>query len=162
MSRLVPYPVLSLLLVMMWLLLTRFSVGHLVLGSLIALVAGRAAAALHPPSTGLRRWDLIPLLFWRVFVDIVRSNLAVAFLILTNGRHGKRRSGFVLIPLKIRNPNALALLACIVTATPGTAWLEYDSDEGVLNLHVFDLLDEQEWRDIVHNRYESLLLEIFE
>jgi len=44
MSRLVPYPLLSLALLVMWLLLTRFSLGHLILGSGIALIAGKAMA----------------------------------------------------------------------------------------------------------------------
>lgn len=162
MSRLVPYPFVSFLLLMMWLMLTRFSLGHVVLGGVLALVAGRAVAALQPARPRLRHWRLMPRLFWMIFTDIIRSNVAVAWLILTNGRHGQRKSGFVLIPLKLRDPNALALLACILTATPGTAWLEYDSDEGLLTLHVFDLLDDEQWRHIVQNRYEALLMEIFE
>jgi len=91
----------------------------------------------------------------------VRSNLAVGRLMLTNGRHGARRSGFVEIPLRLRNPVALALLALIVTATPGTAWLEYDPKTGVLLLHVFDMIDEEDWRVLIRDRYESLLLEAF-
>lgn len=162
MSRLVPYPLGSLLLVLMWLMLTRFSLGHLVLGTGIALVAGRAMAALQPSRPRLRRWQVMPKLFFTVFFDIIRSNIAVAWLILTSGRHGKRKSGFVLIPLRLRDPSALAILAAILTATPGTAWLDYDSDSGILTLHVFDLLDEEEWITIVRDRYEAMLMEIFE
>ena len=64
--------------------------------------------------------------------------------------------------MRLRDPAALALLAIIITATPGTAWLEYDADTGVLLLHIFDLVDEAQWRDLILNRYESRLLEIFE
>ena len=35
--------------------------------------------------------------------------------------------------------NALALLSCILTATPGTAWLEFDRQTGILLIHVLDL-----------------------
>ena len=35
----------------------------------------------------------------------------------------------------------------IVTSTPGTAWMDYDAARGRLLLHVFDLVDEDEWRD---------------
>jgi multicomponent K+:H+ antiporter subunit E len=97
-----------------------------------------------------------------VSLDIVRSNIAVAWLILTGGRNGLRRSNFIEIPLELRSQGALAILAIILTATPGTAWLEYKPDTGTLLLHVFDLVDEATWRDLIKNRYEALLLEIFE
>ena len=89
------------------------------------------------------------------------SNAAVAWLILTSDRGGTRRSGFLHVPLRLRHPSALAVLAIIVTATPGTAWLEFDADSGVLLLHVFDLVDEAQWLDLIQNRYEARLLEVF-
>ncbi|MBP1805232.1 Na+/H+ antiporter subunit E [Rubellimicrobium aerolatum] len=162
MSRLVPHPLLSALLLLMWLALTRVSLGQLVLGALVALVAGWAMARLRPARPRLRRASAIPRLLGLVAWDILRSNAAVAWLILTDGRHGRRRSGFLRVPLRLRDPSALAVLAIIVTATPGTAWLEYDAETGVLLLHVFDLVDESQWRDLIQTRYESLLMEIFE
>lgn len=162
MTRLVPHPVLSFLLLLMWLVLTRFSPGHLVLGSIIALTAGWALTGLHPHAPRLRRWDLIAKLIAIVTLDIIRSNVAVARLILTGGREGKRRSEFIEIPLDLRSQGALAILAIILTATPGTAWLEYKPATGTLLLHVFDMVDEATWRDLIKNRYEALLLEILE
>ena len=162
MSRLVPHPLLSLAVLLMWLFLTRFSLGHLVLGTMIAGIAGWALATLHPAGPRLRRWDLIARLVGIVSVDIIRSNIAVAWLIATGGRNGARRSEFIEIPLDLRSQGALAILAIILTATPGTAWLEYKPAKGTLLLHVFDLVDEATWRDLIKNRYEALLLEIFE
>lgn len=161
MSRLLPHPLLSLLLILMWLLLTSFSLGHLVLGTLIALIAGWALGKIEPEAPRIRRiWPLIRLM-GIVSADIVRSNIAVAALILTGGRKGARRSAFVDIPLRLQDPVPLALLAMIVTATPGTAWLDHDPDSGVLLLHVFDMVDEDGWRHLIRDRYEALLLEAF-
>lgn len=162
MKRFVPYPLLTIALILMWLVLTSFSPGHLLLGTIIALVIGRWMAALQPARPRLRRWDLIPRLLGIVSYDVLRSNIAVATLILTRSNNGRRRSGFIEIPLDLRDQTALALLAVIITATPGTAWLEYNSVRGTLLLHVFDLVDEAAWHDLVKNRYEQLLLEIFE
>ena len=162
MSRLFPYPLLTLGLLLMWLLLNRFSPGHLLLGTAVAIVAGKAMSALEPAKPRIRRWDLIAQLLGVVLYDIVRSNLAVAALILTGGRHGQRRSGFVEIPLTLRDSTALAILAVIVTATPGTAWMQYDARHGAVLLHVFDLVDEADWISLIKGRYESLLLEIFQ
>lgn len=162
MSRLVPYPLLTAGLVLMWLMLTHFSLGHLVLGTGVAIFAGWAMGALGPERPSLRRASAIPRLVGIVAWDILRSNAAVAWLILTHGRGGTRRSGFLHIPLRLRHRSALAALAVIVTATPGTAWLEYDEETGVLLLHVFDMVDEADWLDLIQNRYEARLLEIFE
>jgi multicomponent K+:H+ antiporter subunit E len=157
MTRLFPYPLLWAGLTLMWLLLTSFSLGNLILGTAVATIAGLAASALKPERPRLRRVDLILQLFGRIMVDIVRSNVAVARLIVTGG---PAKSGFVEIPLELRDPTGLAILAIVLTSTPGTAWIDYDSAHGRLLLHVFDLHDGDDWRDIVKTRYETLLLEI--
>ena len=59
MTRIVPHPLLTGALIVMWLLLNRFSLGHLLLGTAIALVAGRAMAALEPVRPRIRRPDLV-------------------------------------------------------------------------------------------------------
>lgn len=161
MTRLLPHPLLSLALVLMWLILTRFSLGHLALGSVIAVLAGLAFARIEPQRPCIRAWWPLIRLAGIVAVDIARSNRAVAGLLLTNGRGDSRRSAVVEVPLRLRDPVALALLAVIVTATPGTAWLDYAPETGTLHVHVFDMVDEEEWRMLIRDRYEALLLEAF-
>ena len=75
---------------------------------------------------------------------------------------GTFHSGFVRVPLELRDPNALAVLAMIVTATPGTAWAELAFDRSVLLLHVLSLDDEAELVATIKRRYERPLMEIFE
>ena len=120
-----PYPLLAAALLLMWMLLTSFSVGQFLLGGVVAMAASRVMAALQPAKPRLRRWQLIPRLVGIVALDILRSNAAVASIILQGGGHS-RVSGFVAIPLDLRDKTGLAVLACIVTSTPGTAWIEYD------------------------------------
>ena len=160
MSRLLPHPLLAAGLVLMWLLLNGFTPGQFLLGLAVALFAGWAMAALEPQRLSIRSWPALFKLVGVVFVDILRSNVGVVRAILSG--NGRRRSGFVAIPLDIRDRNALATLALIINNTPGTAWLEYDSASGVMLLHVFDYTTDAEWVDIVKNRYEVLLKEIFE
>ena len=160
MTRLVPSPVVSAGLLVLWLLLNGLSVGHILLGGTVALIGGWAFAVLEPPKMRLRR----PLTVFRlaafVFADIVRSNVAVARIIL--GLEPRRwTSGFVDIPLQLRDPYALAALACIITSTPGTLWVDFDEASGTLTIHVLDLVDETEWVRTIKGRYERLLLEIF-
>jgi multicomponent K+:H+ antiporter subunit E len=161
MSRILPYPLLAFSLLVMWILLNGLSLGHVLLGSVVAIGAARAMSALQPAKPRLRRWGLLLPLFGAVMIDIVRSNIAVAGIILSAGRR-PRTAGFVFIPLELRDPTGLAVLACILTSTPGTAWVEYRSSTGTLLLHVLDLIDEKDWIELIKTRYERLLLEIFE
>ncbi|KQZ96514.1 cation:proton antiporter [Mesorhizobium sp. Root157] len=160
MRRLLPYPVLAASLLIMWVLLNGLSVGHVVLGCIVAVGASLAMVALQPDKPMVRRWDMIPRLVTVVLIDILRSNIEVAAIILTGRRMGK--PGFVMIPLELRDPTGLAILACIITSTPGTAWVEYHAGSGRLRIHVLDLIDEPALVDQIKQRYESLLMEIFE
>ncbi|TPP03967.1 Na+/H+ antiporter subunit E [Rhizobium glycinendophyticum] len=157
----IPYPLLSLSLLLMWLLLNDFNLGHLILGAVVATFGGWAMASLRPGKPVMKKWYLIPKLLLRVFVDIIRSNLAVALLIL-RGKRQKHTSGFISIPLRIEHPTALAVMAVILTSTPGSAWLAYDGRRKTVLIHVLDLIDEDAWVTNIKDRYESLLLEIIE
>jgi multicomponent K+:H+ antiporter subunit E len=148
-------------LLILWLLLTEtLSLGQILLGAAAALIGGWALAALEPPKARLRRPGVIFRLTAFVLADIVRSNFAVARIILGFGRRG-RTPGFVSIPLELRDPYGLATLACIITSTPGTLWVGFDSATGTLTIHVLDLVDENEWVRTIKSRYERSLLEIF-
>lgn len=160
MRRLVPFPLLALVLLLMWLLLTQsFSAGQVLLGLAVALLATRATAALRPEVSKIRSPRAVVRLAAAVAADIARSNLAVARIVLSPRR--RHVSGFVRLPLELRDRHGLAVLAIIITATPGTAWVDYDRKRGSLLIHVLDLIDEDEWVRFIKSRYETQLLEIF-
>lgn len=144
-----------------WLLLNgSLSPGHLLLGLAISALMALGFQAVRPVRPRIRRPLAALRLLARVAPDILRSNLAVGRIVLGLARG--RRSGFVDIPLRLRDPHALATLAAIVTATPGTVWSDLSPDDSVLTLHVLDLRDEVAVRRLIRERYEELLLEIFE
>lgn len=161
MKRWLPFPLFSLTLLVTWLLASQsVSPGNLVLGAVVGVVTALTLNALELPRAVLRRPGTALRLAFNVLIEIARSNYSVARIVLgTSGR--ERRSGFANIPLETRNPYSLALLACIITATPGTVWVEYDSARNTMLLHVLDLIDEHEWAAIVKQRYEKPLMEIF-
>ena len=90
----------------------------------------------------------------------MKSNIAVARIILGTKRK-ERTAGFVEIPLELRDPYGLAALACIITSTPGTLWVDFNEASGILTIHVLDLVNESEWVGIIKGRYERRLMEIF-
>ncbi|HLQ86407.1 MAG TPA: Na+/H+ antiporter subunit E [Salinisphaeraceae bacterium] len=160
MRRWLAHPLLAGFLLLAWVLLQQsLAPGTIVLGLLLALVLCRVLERLQPPAVRVRRPLLLLRLLLRVFGDIVRSNIAVATLLLSQRRDF--HSGFVTIPLQLQNPYALAMLACIITSTPGTIWVSHDSRSSMLVIHVLDLVDEQGWIADIKQRYEQPLLEIF-
>lgn len=161
MRRWLPHPTLSLFILATWLVLNQsFAVGHLLLGAGLGLALGIGFERLQPPPLRIRRRGLLLKLAVRVFGDVIRSNLALLRIIIT-GRSRSVTSGFVSIPLELTNPYGLAVLACIITATPGTIWMSYESQDRILLIHVFDLIDENEWIHTVTERYARPLQEIF-
>lgn len=162
MSRYFPHPLMFVALLLMWLALTRFSLGHLVLGSAIAMGASWVVGLLRPKRVRIRSWRALIVLFFTVGYDIIRSNIQVAVIIVRELLGHKRSPGFILLKLRLRDRNALATLAMIITATPGTAWIEHDPEDGRLLLHILDLREEQDWQVLIGDRYELLLMEIFE
>lgn len=159
MKRLVPHPLMAMVLLVTWLLLLRsFTPGAVVSGVVLALWLSRVFGRLQPPPVRVRRPGMLLALLARVCGDIVRSNLAVARIIVLHPRGV--RAGFVTIPLELTHPYGLAALACIITATPGTIWVGHDPARGVLVIHVLDFVDPDVWITNIKRRYERPLLEI--
>lgn len=162
MNWLLPYPLLSATLLVLWLLLNQtISAGHLVLGSVLAILASWAMAALRPEKARIRRPGAAFRLAGMVLVDILRSNIAVGRIIVSSREPGMN-AGFLTIPLQLRSRHGLAVLSIIITSTPGTIWVNYDAAKGILLLHVLDLVDETAWIRLIKDRYERRLMEIFE
>jgi len=162
MKRLLPSPLLSVCLFVLWLLLSRsVSAGHLILAAVLAVLVPLLTGGLRPLAVRIRRPGTVLRLGLRVMADTIESNLAVVrFLVFPSRR--RHPSGFVHIPLELRDPNALAVLAMIVCITPGTAWAEISLDRSILLLHVLEVDDPQAIAARVKERYERPLMEIFE
>ena len=162
MKRLLPSPLLSLALFVLWLLLSQsVGAGTLLLGAVQAVAWPLLTRGLRPAPVRMRRPQAMLRLLGNVAVDVVLSNLEVALTLLTR-RSEHIPSGFVRVPLAVRDPNALAVLAMIVAATPGTAWAELSLDRSVLLIHVLSLRDEAQFIQSIQHRYERHLREIFE
>lgn len=162
MKRWLPYPTMSLFALGTWLLLNQsLAPGHLVLGTVFGIGLGAAFERFQPPPLRIRNRRRLLSLIARVVVDVVRSNLALLRIIL-GGESRVVTSGFVYIPLELTSPYGLAALACIITATPGTIWVSYQSRERLLLIHVLDLLDETVWIRTITDRYAAPLKEVFE
>ena len=162
MKRLLPAPLLSIALFILWLILNRsLSLGHVLLALVLAVAIPVLRGGLRPLPVRIRKPGVVLRLMLTIMFDTLRSNLAVVRLLLAPGKR-RHAAGFVRVQLDVRDPNALAALAMIVCITPGTAWAELSFDRATLLLHVLELSDADALAAHIKTRYERPLMEIFE
>lgn len=161
MKRLLPNPLLSVGLFLASILMSGSAdPPSILLAVVMALAAPQVMRVLRIEPVRVRNPGAILKLAAWVAVDVLRSNLAVSRILA--GNRTDRTSGFIHIPLDLRDRFGLAVLAIIITSTPGTLWVEYDRARGRLLMHVLDLVDEATWVETIKQRYERPLMEIFE
>jgi len=161
-EKVVPAPVLSSSLFVLWLALARStSIGQIILGLALALVVPPLTSRLRPAAVRIRRPGVILRFILTVSADVLVSNCEVAWGVLT-WRLRPAQSKFVVVPLELRDPLGLAVLAMVTTVVPGTVWSELALDRSALLLHVWDAKDEDAFVRRFKARYERPLREIFE
>ena len=160
--RLLPHPILSLLLVVVWLLLVNaLSLGSLVMGIILGLVIPLVTAAYWPDRPRVRR-PFVALAYVLIVIwDILVANIVVAWTILTKSNEAMQ-STWVTIPLDLRRPEAITILAGTITLTPGTVSADLSDKGHALLVHALDAGDPDAVRDEIKQRYERRLKEIFE
>jgi multicomponent K+:H+ antiporter subunit E len=156
-----PTPLLSILLLLVWLLLVRSTAfGQLLLGSVLAVII---------PLATHRFWDLQPLVgkpvlllrfVLRVLGDIIVANIEVAWLIANPWR--RLRPHFIEYPLMVEKRFTITLLANTISLTPGTVSANLRMDGKTLLIHALDVKDEDALIRTIRERYEQPLKEIYE
>ena len=158
--RWLPHPWLTALLALSWLLLQHtLAPFHLISAVLIGLVVPRLLKGFLPttqPARFLPALKLLGVVLW----DIVVSNITVARLVL--GPMSRPRPAWFKVPLDIEHPTAIALLANIITTTPGTVSCTVDEPGRYILVHALDCSDPAQMAADIKARYERLLLAIFD
>lgn len=94
-----------------------------------------------------------------VLRDIVVANFVVARLVLHPGV--QPRPAWVRVRHTLTDPRGVALLATIITTTPGTVTCVVDEDAGELLVHALNAADPEAVAADILERYEKPLKEIF-
>lgn len=160
-SRLLPMPMHSVLLLLVWLMLnSSLSLGHILLGSVLAIVIPLVCAPLRIPQPSIKKPFKVVTYCLVVLKDIIVANVEVALLVI--GPMRRIKPGFIAVPLDLPDILPVTVLASTVTMTPGTVSAEVSSDKKWLYIHVLDMPnDEQEVIDLIKQRYEARVKEIF-
>jgi len=159
-SRLLPSPMLSLVLTVLWLLLNNtVGFGHIVLGLLLGWVIPILVQGFLIDLPAVRHPLKLCLFGLKVLYDIVIANVHVAKLVI--GPRERLQPAFIEIPMAIEHPFVLAVLTNIISLTPGTVSASLRPDHKVLLIHALDAPDIEALVAEVKTRYETPLLEIF-
>lgn len=161
MRRLLPHPLLTVTLTILWLLLVnQLSAGHLVLGTLLGWLIPFATSSFWPEAIPIRH-PLALLHYLVVFIyDIVRGSFQVAWLILRGPTH--LRPAFIHIPLILKRDLTISLLANTISLTPGTVSAVLSENKRTLIVHTVDTDDAAALVAEIKERYEAPLKLIFE
>ena len=154
------HPWLSGLLAITWLLLQHsLEPVHLLSAILIGLILPRLLHNFVPQTAPIRIKPALRLIRF-VLWDILISNITVARLVL--GSNSRLRPDWVPVPLALSHPMAISLFATIITTTPGTVSCTVDEKRRVILVHALDCNDPVQMAADMKDRYEVLLMAIFE
>ena len=160
-TRLIPHPLLSVTLVLVWLgLVNTFTLGNLILGVVFGLIIPMITAPYWPNRPTIARplkvVEYILIVLW----DIVVANVQVAMIILFK-REPTIQSQWIPIPLELTSAEAITVLAGTITMTPGTVSATLAADGSAILVHCLHTDDPDAIRDEIKTRYEARLKEIF-
>ncbi|MEQ6250267.1 Na+/H+ antiporter subunit E [Sulfitobacter sp. HNIBRBA3233] len=157
-----PHPLLTLLLAIVWVLLQNsLSAGMMVFGLILGTIIPRLTAAFWPERPrGISTFAFLRYGFV-VLWDILVANVQVAWIVLTVP-NARLTPAWIIVPLELRQPEAITILAGTITLTPGTVSADLSESGHYLLVHVLHTDDPDAERDKIKSRYEARLKEIFQ
>ncbi|MCR8827910.1 Na+/H+ antiporter subunit E [Pseudosulfitobacter koreensis] len=160
-QRLLPHPFLTVVLAIVWTLLQNdISAGMVVFGLILGILIPLGTSIWWPDRPmGFRPGRMV---IYSIIVlwDIIVANLQVAWIVLTVP-NAKLKPAWIVVPLDLRDPEAITLLAGTITLTPGTVSADLSDEGHSLLVHVLHTDDPDAVRDEIKTRYENRLERIF-
>ena len=154
-----PHPLVSVIVGVSWSLLNHsLDAGTLVTALVLAVLITRMVFQFIDYTPNIH-WLPAIRLFFVVIWDVIVANIKVAILVLgpTKNLHPK----WFRVPLDTEHEEVNALLAMIITTTPGTVSAGIDQDRGDILVHALSTDDEAAEIEVIKQRYERPLIEIF-
>ncbi|WP_347453480.1 Na+/H+ antiporter subunit E [Acinetobacter thermotolerans] len=154
-----PHPLVSVIVGISWAMLNHsLDTGTLVTSIFLAILIPRLIRPFIDYTPNIH-WLPAIRLFFVVIWDVIVANIKVAILVLgpTKNLHPK----WFRVPLDTEHEEVNALLAMIITTTPGTVSAGIDQDRGDILVHALSTDDEAAEIETIKQRYERPLIEIF-
>lgn len=158
---LMPHPFVTLILAIVWILLqNEITAGMAVMGVILGILIPWGTSIWWPDTPkGFRLGQMVTYTIM-VLWDIIVANIEVAWIVLAKP-NAKLKPAWIVVPLELKQPEAITVLAGTITLTPGTVSADLSDEGHSLLVHVLHTDDPDAVRDDIKNRYERRLLEIF-
>ncbi|MFN3938556.1 MAG: Na+/H+ antiporter subunit E [Gemmobacter sp.] len=160
--RLFPHPYLTILLTFVWVaLINAVTLGTVVFGFILATIIPLMTAAYWPDRPQIKRPFKAVAYVLLVLWDICVANVIVARIVLFMP-NSRLRPAWITVPLDLRTPEAITVLAGTITMTPGTVSSDLSADGRAILVHCLHAPDPDQVVTDIKTRYERRLKEIFE
>lgn len=161
-SRLIPHPLLSITLTLVWIgLVNKVTPGNVLLGVIFGVIVPMITAPYWPDRPTLRRPMVAVRYILVALWDIVVANVQVALMIAFKP-NADFKSRWITVPLELTSPEAITVLAGTITMTPGTLSAMLSADARSILVHCLHTEDPEGEVANIKQRYEQPLKEVFE
>lgn len=160
--RLLPHPLLTLTLALVWVLLSNeVTPGIVIFGLILGVAIPLFTSKFWPASPSLKNYVTLAEYCLVVLWDILVANVQVAYWVVFK-RPQSLSSTFFAVPLDVVRPEAITVLAGTITMTPGTVSCDLAADGRSLLVHGLHVPDVAATVETIKQRYERRLKVIFE
>lgn len=130
-------------------LVVGYAIGYGLLGWLVPSPSARAY---------VRRLPRVLAFIVIYAYEVLKSSLRIAWEVVTPTTH--RRPGIIEVPLDVETDAEIALLANLVTFTPGTVTLDISEDRTRMIVHDMFIEEPDLTRDHIKQRYERWVMRL--
>ncbi len=153
-QRWLPHPLLTFVLVLLWMaLLNSFTIGVVLMGVLLGMLIPIYTAHFWPERPIVRSPHKALVFIAIVAFDMLIANIQVAYLILFRPVE-QLHNRWIRVPLDLTSPEAITVLIGTITLTPGTVASDLAADGSALLMYCLDVKDEEELVQRIKQRYE--------
>lgn len=158
-QRWIPHRFISVIVGLTWLMLSHsLDAYNLLVAGILALVIPKLLNRFMVSTPNIQ-WKGTLELFFVVLWDIIISNFTVAKLVL--GPKKNLTPKWFRVPLDTQHEQVNALLAMIISTTPGTVSAGIDQERGDILVHALSSHYPEQDIAMIKQRYEARLIHIF-
>lgn len=139
-----------------------FSLSNLLLGAVIGALAFWVVRERLTTSLLFNRIYRILALFGLFLVELLKSGVRVALLVMSPRLDRRLRLGIIAFPLTVKSDFEITLLANMITLTPGTLSIDVSEDRKTLFVHAIAVPSKQALIRAIAGGFERKIIEAFE
>lgn len=149
-------------LVLLWAAITaNFSSANLLLGGVLAVGAVAFLRRTFDQPVRFRKLRSIARLMLSFIVELLVSAFRVARIVLTPDLASALRPAIIAFPLSVKSDAEIAMLANLITLTPGTLSVDVSEDRRVLYVHALNFTTREAFIAELAGGFERQVREVF-